>query len=355
MASETDPHADARLQPNAHADHPQESAQKPPPIKRSWRRKYRKMRVRFEDTMNASNQLILDEWKAQALARRLREQNDQILDILLHMNDSARLPAQQRVDLREQSEIDAKPTIEDPEVVQQRLHRLRTELADGIITAEEFTHRAEQLHDSQTIQLTRSLVGLEAKVPHTREAPEPPIDGLDLTETAPGYMSPTHEEEYLLAMDLAFADPNAFDGRPIRIPSTHPPPTEKELTVRNPDSVYNWLRKHQPQVFLQDKDPQHPENMSEKSAAPKANAGGRGKRQSAAAGTPGPKTDQDDEDVFIPETGAGIKGRKSKGGEEDSAYRPKGGSSRGPKRKREEGESIVKGNKRKRASAGIGA
>ena len=40
------------------------------------RRKYRKMRVRFEDTMTASNNLILDEWKAQATARRLREQNE---------------------------------------------------------------------------------------------------------------------------------------------------------------------------------------------------------------------------------------------------------------------------------------
>lgn len=40
------------------------------------RRKYRKMRVRFEDTMTASNNLILDEWKAQGTARRLREQNE---------------------------------------------------------------------------------------------------------------------------------------------------------------------------------------------------------------------------------------------------------------------------------------
>ena len=34
------------------------------------------MRARFEDTMTASNNLILDEWKAQATARRLREQNE---------------------------------------------------------------------------------------------------------------------------------------------------------------------------------------------------------------------------------------------------------------------------------------
>lgn len=40
------------------------------------RRKYRKMRAKFEDTMNQSNQLIKDEYKAIALARRLQEQNE---------------------------------------------------------------------------------------------------------------------------------------------------------------------------------------------------------------------------------------------------------------------------------------
>ncbi|KAL1594571.1 hypothetical protein SLS60_010332 [Paraconiothyrium brasiliense] len=350
MASPGDAPADAPRQPDAHAEQQHEGAEKAP-VKRSWRRKYRKMRVRFDETMTTSNDLILSEWRSNAVARRLREQNDQILDILLNMNDSARLPANLRVDLREQAEIDAKPTIEDPELVHQRLNSLRTELANGIITADEYTRRAEDLHNSQTIQLSRSLVGMEANIPHTTEAPKPPVEGLDLSETAPGYMSPTHEEEYLALLDQAFADPNAFDARPIRIPSSHPPPTDKDLSVRNPDSVYNWLRKHQPQVFLQDKDPQHPENMSEK-AAPRANAGARGKRQSAAAGTPGPKTDHEEDDGFDPESGAAGKGgRKSKGGENDSAYRPKGGSSRAPKRKREDGEPTGKGSKRKRQSA----
>ncbi|KAF1967086.1 hypothetical protein BU23DRAFT_543274 [Bimuria novae-zelandiae CBS 107.79] len=350
MASPGDAHADAQLQPDAHHEHAQEK----PPVKRSWRRKYRKMRARFEDTMTASNSLILEEWKAQATARRLREHNDQILDILLDMNDSARLPARLRLDLREQAEIDAQPTIEDPEVVHQRLLSLRTELANGIISAEEYARRAEDLHNSQTIQLSRSLAALEAKVPHTTDAPEPPIDGIDLTENAPGYMSPAHEEEYLALIDASIAEPAIPETHPIRMPAIHVPPTEKDLTVRNPDSVYNWLRKHQPQVFLQDKDPQHPENMSEK-AAPRANAG-RGKRQSAAAGTPGPKTDHEEDDGFDPEAGAGAKGgRKSKGGENDSAYRPKGGSSRAPKRKREDGETPAKGGKRKRASAGVAA
>lgn len=34
------------------------------------------MRVRFDETMTASNNYILEEWKSQAVARRLREQNE---------------------------------------------------------------------------------------------------------------------------------------------------------------------------------------------------------------------------------------------------------------------------------------
>ncbi|KAF2642526.1 hypothetical protein P280DRAFT_467868 [Massarina eburnea CBS 473.64] len=339
------------------AAHPDAGADGKPPVKRSWRRKYRKMRARFEDTMSTSNQLVTDEWRGQALSRRLREQNDQILELLLSMNDTARLPAPLRYDVRSLAEIEAAdpllPADPDPEIVQQKMHELRADLTSGAITEDEYARRAERLHNAQPVQPLRSLASLEAKVPHTTHAPEPPIDGIDLTETAPGYMTPAHEEEYLLAIDMALADPSynphAHDGRPLRMVPAQPPPSEKDLTVRNPSSVYNWLRKNQPQVFLQDKDPQHPENVSEKSAA--RTGGASRKRQSAAHGTPGPKTDHEEEEGAVQETG---KSRKSKGGEDDGAYRPKGGSSRpANKRKREETDPATKGSRKKnRASAG---
>lgn len=291
----------------------------------------------------------------------------QILELLLDLNETARLPSHLRFDLRELSEIDsAVPALEvdpDPEAVHQELQKLRTDLANGAITPEDYARRADQLHTSRPIVTNHTLASLESKVPHTTEAPVPPIDGIDLSEHAPGYMSPTHEEEYLLATDVALADVpydlNSTEIRPLRLTSTQALPSDKELTLRNPDSVYNWLRKHQPQVFLQDKDPQHPENLSEKSNARANNAGGRGgKRQSNIAGTPGPKTDHEaDEDGFIPETGTGnAKGRRGKGGgEDDSAYRPKGGSSRPSKRKREDGDTPAKGRKKNRASTGVGS
>jgi hypothetical protein len=281
----------------------------------------------------------------------------------------ARLPATLRVDLRSLSEIEAADaaheTDPNPELTQQKLNELRADLASGLITADEYAKRAEQLHNLQAVKPGRSLASLEGKVPHTFEVPDPPVDGIDLTDTAPGYLDPAHEEEFLLAWDVSLAEAaensDSPDDRSHRypMPPPQPLPSEKDLTVRNPDSVYNWLRKNQPQVFLQDKDAPHPENASEKSSARTANAGGRLKRQSNV-GTPGPKTEHDDDDANVAENGTGGKGRKSKGGngggEDDGAYRPKGGSSRGAKRKREDGDVAPKGGRKKnRASAGVGS
>ncbi|KAL6712267.1 hypothetical protein ACN47E_000144 [Coniothyrium glycines] len=347
-----------------HGDAPAEPTPKPV-VKRSWRRKYRKMRVRFDNAMSYSNNLILQEWKAMGTARRLQETNDQLLELLLDLNEQARVHPRLRYDLRDLSAADAAlPSLEAaeaPEHVQQQLQVLRDDVARGNITAEEFTARAGQLQpSSQPVQPTlTSLASLEAKVPHTERAslPERPIPGLDLSDHAPGYMTPTHEEEYLLATDQILADP-AFDqslqlGRPIRLPTAQPPLGDKELTIRNPDSVYNWLRKHQPQVFLQDKDAAHPENVSEKSAPKNGNAGGKKtKRESAiGGGTPGPR-DHDDDDLAEPGTS---KGRRKPGAEDDTAYRPKGGSSRPAKRKREDGDTPAGKSRSKKSRASTGA
>ncbi|RAR00914.1 IEC3 subunit of the Ino80 complex, chromatin re-modelling-like protein [Stemphylium lycopersici] len=331
------------------------------PVKRSWRRKYRKMRIKFDEAMTDSDNLIKQEWKAMGTARRLQENNDQILDILLELNDQTRVNSRLRFDLRNLSPADtAVPSLEagpDPEATKLLLQALRDDLANGKITAEDFTTQADQLHRSQAIQQTlKSLASLERKVPHTtrQDYADHPVPGIDLSEHAPGYMSPTHEDEYLLATDQLLEQPG-FDqslqhGRPVRLASAQPPLSEKDLTVRNPDSVYNWLRKHQPQVFLQDKDAAHHENLSEKSAAHKPTKASAKVKRESAIGTPGPR-DHDDEDSAAPEMAKGR--RKTGGGDDDTAYRPKGGSSRPTKRKREEGDTPVgKGRKKNRASTG---
>lgn len=324
------------------------------------------MRVKFDEAMTVSNRLITDEWKAMGTARRLAEENDQLLDMLLDINEQTRAPARLRFNLDPAGTAVPVAAGPAPEVVRQQLRELRESASSGAISQEEYIQRAEQLHNSQAIRQTlKSLASLEAQVPHTarHDLTDRPLEGIDLSEHAPGYMSPAHEEEYLAALDQVLAqpgfDPSMQEGRPIRHAASHPPLSEKDLTVRNPDSVYNWLRKHQPQVFLQDKDAAHHENMSEKSAPVKANAGGRkgAKRESAVGGggTPGPR-DHEDEDSVAGETGGKGRRKTTGTGDDDTAYRPKGGSSRPAKRKREDGDTPVgKGKKKSRASTGAAA
>lgn len=235
-------------------------------------------------------------------------------------------------------------------MAQQRLQELRAQLSSGAITAEQYTQQADQLHNAQAIKhVQKSLANLEASVPHTAVTDRSTLpDGVDLSEHAPGYMSPAHEDEYLLALDQLLEDP-AFDpsnlyNRTVHLGPLQQPLSEKDLTIRNPDSVYSWLRKNQPQVFLQDKDAPHHENMSEKSA-PKG-ASKKGRQSNIGGGsTPGPKEDHDGEDSAAPEGKA--KGKKGGGDPDDTAYRPKGGSSRPAKRKREVGEGEAKGARKK--------
>ncbi|KAF3044421.1 hypothetical protein E8E12_010496 [Didymella heteroderae] len=359
MATEAPPPVEA---PTHDAPPPAPSADaaaQKPPVKRSWRRKFRKMRIRFDDAMSQSNSLIMEEWKAMGTARRLQAENDQLLDALLDFNNQPRVPARQRFELSEADTAKAPAGLGvTTDAAQHRLHELREQLNSGAITAEQYTQQADQLHNAQAIQqVQKTLASLEATVAHTTLIDLATLpDGIDLSEHAPGYMSPQHEDEYLLALDQLLEDPSFEEAvrhhRTPHLGPSQPPLSEKDLTIRNPDSVYNWLRKNQPQVFLQDKDAPHHDNVSDK-AAPKG-ASKKSRPSNMGGGTPGPKEDHDADDSTAPE-GKG-KGKKGAADPDDTAYRPKGGSSRPAKRKREAGEGDAKGARKKnRPSAAAAA
>jgi len=314
------------------------------------------MRVQFDAAMRLSDELIVREHRAKGTARRLREENDQLLELLLDINEQPRAPPRLRVNL-DAPGTDAPVTGDPvPDAIRQQLQDLRDAAARGDISPEEYTERADQLHNSHAVRQTlKALAALDASVPHsTRDDAHRPIDGIDLSEHAPGFMSPAHEEEYLAALDQMLDQPGyepALNrGRPLQLASALPQLSDKQLTIKNPDSVYNWLRKHQPQVFLQDKDTLHHENTSEKPAPHKANPSHRKsvKRESAAAGdsTPGPREHNDEDESALD----AAKGRRKTGGgvEDDTAYRPKGGSSRPTKRKREDGDTPAGKSKKKK-------
>jgi hypothetical protein len=122
--------------------------------------------------------------------------------------------------------------------------------------------------------------------------------------------------------------------------------TSQEIQLKNPHSVYNWLRIHEPKVFLQDGEAT---TASEKSSSTKQGAHrGAGKRGSAAGAHGTPSTTavkgehlesvEDDGASFdamtgleasshsTPQaTGKGKNKRKRGGEDEDSGYHPKQG------------------------------
>jgi len=294
----------------APADDPPNKEQKAP--MRSWRKKYRKLNVRFQKVMEESNQLFRDEHKAKALALRLQEEVDQLLDLLLDLNDDHHLP--EHVDLI---------------------------LPNDVSSLQQYKRQA-----TDEFPITKSLEEMLKTIPHTQEPPSdlallPP----DLTgDKPPGFLDSVYEDEYLTNLDSQLVDdataPSLID-RGIRPSPNRHVPTDKDLQTQNPNSVISWLRRHHPETFIQDKD----NNNSERSAAKPR---GPGKRMSIVAQlTPQTKADPDaadDDNGFgddVPRRGGG---RRSK---DDEPYRPKGGSSK--KRKREDGEKNSGRSKKARA------
>lgn len=369
--------------------------------------------------MDVSNNLLKQECMATALARRLQEQNEfvslcgltfglstdvwspfsRLLDLLLDMNQMTKMPPHLRFDLRSPSpsapsDRENEPDM-DPATAKLALREAEKDLSRGHLSVEEFTEIESQLTERIHPPYVRKLSSL-LRTPHT---PYTPVDiPSDLKGDDPaGYFNPSHEEEHLAALDAALADPHPsaddVPGRPILPPeSTRTVPSDKDLAFRNPDSAYNWLRRYQPQVFLQDHQPASAtaENASDKAAPPPAAHHHRGSISAGAPGAApasgsanGPSTNHPhtggrkrggarasnasaaaardaDPDALDDEAGyaepppppppSGGRRRKV----EDEAYRPKGGSSRPAKRKRESGGDGERGggSARKKAARG---
>lgn len=199
------------------------------------------------------------------------------------------------------------------------MEEAKIELRNGLITADSYNQLEAALGGA--LGKSISLSELNRALHTTRASLSDDLLPDDLAEASPtGYLSLEHEEEYLNALDAA------LEGRPI--PDSHPIRSnerEKDLALRNPMSVYNWLRKHQPQVFLQDSDsaPDKPvQKVVGTSKAP---------RRSNVV----PKVEQEviDEEGFLL-SGSLEAPARSKRKREDEPYRPKGGSSRPAKKKR---------------------
>ena len=182
--------------------------------------------------------------------------------------------------------------------------------------------------------------------PHSQFAPNETKNEY-LEDDLNGRMTTNHEEDYLNSLDSALSDGSEAYRMISRTAQQLPSRglSEKDLVLQNPNSVYHWLKKHQPQIFNHERDL---EGSTEKPAPTNKRLASKRGSDIPMVVSAAPRDNEifDDDTFYVPEP---PKSRRTK---DDEPYRPKGGSSKPAKRKREEGE---RGSNRKKAkSSGIG-
>lgn len=211
---------------------------------------------------------------------------------------------------------------DDTEGAKLALERARREMKTGRITTEDYRSLEGATKRGRAFAPDMHYTSL-SNIPHTT----PMLEGLSEAdfERKLGFLTAEHETDYYLALDAKLGDESAA----LQLSRAPEKPSfatrEKDASLRNPVSVYNWLRKNQPHIFLQDH-----ENASEKSGTRPSNAR-TSKRPSAPI-----RKDEDthDEDGSVLDAGAtsgGSKGKRKR--DDDASYRPKGGSNRSRKKK----------------------
>ena len=282
------------------------------------------------------------------------------------MNEKAKVPPQLRYDLRSPTpnasdvpglEPDTDP-IESQEITNAKaaLREARSELDHHQITLNEYREAESSLmtiiDSSHAISTPRTLSDL-SRISHTKLAAVP-ASGMpaELVEQSPtGYLSPAHEEEYLLALDnhIASAPP---DVQPLVPRPFHPSDREKEreAQIHNPVSVYNWLRAHSDNKPVQqdlDKEPvlsntttaEPSSHKAKSSPKPPSSAGNGSSKPSRKRASSSLTQRQEPEEELLDDEGfvigggseaPSIKGKRKRDG--DDAYRPKGGSSKSRKK-----------------------
>jgi hypothetical protein len=216
--------------------------------------------------------------------------------------------------------------LEDEPVVQ--LRKARAQLASGDINLATYRDLEAVLLQHPDFVPANSYSVLMASAP---SPPLPAPDRSDDTVSPSGFLSVRHEEQYLQSLD-AFLEGNAPVPRSHAITTLStkngekPTEREREMQLKNPVSVYNWLRKNHPTVFLQDN-----ETGAEKTPRP---AGSRSSARKPAT-KDNVKQEQDlyDEDGIARDSAPSSRGKRKR--DEDGGYRPKGGSSRSAKRRRD--------------------
>ena len=256
------------------------------------------------------------------------------------------MPPRLRYDLsseKENAPLDGEP---NPSVTHEHanleLQKARARLQNGEMDLVEYREIQANLLKSPGFAPTKSYPTLLSLGP-------PSIQPLDRTDSAQGVLSGLlsikQEEQYIQGLD-AYLEGTSSAPRPYAMNNLGSRVTEKntererETQLRNPVSVYNWLRKHQPQVFLQD-------NETGVDKTPRA-AGSRSSARKFAQQKDIIKQEKDYDDEGFAADKAPSRSKRKR--DDDGGYRPKGGTSRGSKRRKETKEDPVRAKRAKKQS-----
>ncbi|KAK3305380.1 IEC3 subunit of the Ino80 complex, chromatin re-modelling-domain-containing protein [Chaetomium strumarium] len=340
------------------------------PTYRSWKKKYRKMRIIFDQKMHEGEELHRLEQKALATARRLAVQKDRLLDLLLDVNNSPQIPPEKQIDLS----LDV-PSEDDALILD--IDRPSTTRQGGPAPATSYKRLLEEVPHFTFSSAPERFPELLADLEAGRDSPADPGQG---QSHPPSFLTADDIDNYIWELDTHLGHEDAANGSgrkdsgllPTLAPLAHadranPKDAQRDFAIRNPTSVYNWLRKHAPKTFLQDAE--HDKDAGKENGddghgpgsarrgkgerAPRGTGSTRAKRASAAhtraAAAAESFEDLDDEFGYggvaaTPSTvggGGGGKGKRKRVVDDDPGYRPKGGSSR-PNKKKRKSEGVEK-------------
>ncbi|RFU76519.1 hypothetical protein TARUN_5723 [Trichoderma arundinaceum] len=324
---------------------------------KSWKKKYRKMRIVFDQKMHECEELHKQEAKAASTVKRLAIENDRLLDLLLEVNNSPQIPPERRIDLSLKPPSDeSAPCLP--------------------------IDRERQMHKEMAMKRLEQLL---SDIPHStygnaKESKSSFLADLSAPDGEPHpahFLSADDIDDYIYLVDTGI-DPDSTT--PTMAPLAHPvtnPPSNPQ--TKNPTSVTNWLRKHAPKIFLQDGET-HGDGDDEGAGAgtgtgsghgsarkPRGSAkgerggskaGGKSKKGGAAArisaaaerGDGDASMDDDGEFGATPVTARSSKRKR----DDDAGYKPRGSSSRPTKKKRKsdvEATPTVRKSKKEAAAA----
>ena len=208
------------------------------------------------------------------------------------------------------------------ETIKATLEEAESDLQRGEISHSEYDEMRDKLLEE--LQTSTRLSNLTLGIPHTElERLNPRDFPYDINGPTPaGFLDSAHEDEYLASLDAAM---DTMDSHHPATIASYPSRTserqerERDANLRNPVSVYNWLRRHVPSVFLQD-------NPDEKPPASSRNS----KRASNIIKQE-PELLDDEGNLLSTIVEGPVKIKRKR---EDEPYRPKGGSSRPSKRRK---------------------